>query len=433
MHCYLYTAQTVSQVALLGIDYPGMRPRFKVKEDEHVKLGQPLFYDKKNEAVQYTAPGSGKIVSINRGERRRFLSIIIELDGEEEQRFKTYSISQLKHLSQQEVTEQLIRSGLWASIRQRPFSKVPDPKESPHSIFITAMDSNPLAPSVVRILAGQTESFTTGLQVLAHLTEGKLHLCQAPHTEIHQIKLANLELHQFRGPHPSGNVGTHIHFIDPVNRDKQVWYIAAQDVCAIGKLFTTGRLNIERIIALVGPQVKQPRLLKTRIGAALPELVNNELKGDSSRIISGSVLCGHDAREPVQFLGRYHQQVSVLKEGGKRQFLGWLRPGWDQFSVKNVVFSKLKSRKKFDFTTDQKGSLRAIVPVGSYESVMPMDILPTFLLKALAVQDVEQGEQLGCLELDEEDLALCTFVCPSKIKHGHNLRKTLNLIEKEGL
>ena len=424
--------KTVKRIAILGNDYIGLKPTMQVAVGDMVKKGQLLFTDKKMEGVKYTSPGSGKIIEINRGAKRVFLSLVIELDGNDEVTFNSYTKDELSSLTYEQVKEQLIDSGLWTSLRERPFSKVANPKTVPHSIFITAMDSNPLAPSMDLILEGNEESFKNGILILSKLTEGNLYICKDEGATIPEVKDAKIKVQEFAGVHPKGLAGTHIHFLDPVSRTKQVWYVGIQDVIAIGKLFINGKINTERIISFGGPSVKNPRHIKTRIGASLEELSQNELNGDNNRIISGSVLSGRKGEKPEDFLGRYHQQVTSIPENNKREFLGWAIPKSDLFSVKNVLLSSFTPKKKFNFNTALNGGVRAIVPVGSYEKVMPLDILPTFLLRSLAVDDVEEAEALGCLELDEEDLALCTFVCPSKIDHGINLRRNLTLIDKEG-
>jgi Na+-transporting NADH:ubiquinone oxidoreductase subunit A len=425
-------AKTVKRVALLGRDYIGMKPTMEVQVGDSVKLGQLLFTDKKMEGVKYTSPGTGKILEINRGEKRIFLSIVIELAGDDEVVFKSYSESEIKSLDKESVKNQLIDSGLWTAIKSRPFGKVADPVSNPHSIFITAMDTNPLAPSVERILEGNENNFMNGLVLLSKLTEGKLFLCKSPSEKIPSAEIGNLTVEEFDGPHPAGNPGTHIHFLDPVSRKKTVWHVNAQDVAAIGSLFTSGKINVDRIIAVCGPSAKNPRLLKTRIGASIDELTEGEINSSEARMVSGSVLSGRHAVKKEAYLGRFHQQITLLEEGRKREFLGWLSPGANLYSVKNIVISKLFKNKKFDFNTSTNGGPRAIVPVGSYEAVMPLDIIPTYFLRSIAVDDVEEAEALGVLELDEEDLALCTYVCPSKIDHGKNLRRNLTLIEKEG-
>jgi len=422
----------VKHIAILGNDYVGMKPTMLVGIGDTVKLGQLLFTDKKMPGVKFTSPGAGKIVAVNRGEKRVFLSMVIALDGNEEVTFNSYSDSELGSLSVDQVKEQLIESGVWTSLRERPFSKVANPETKPHSLFVTAMDSNPLAPSIETVLEGKEAAFKNGLKVLSKLTEGNVFLCKKEGSNIAEEKINNLQVKEFDGPHPSGLAGTHIHLVDPANRSKQVWYINAQDVVMVGDLFTTGKINVERIISLAGPSVKEPRHFKTQLGASVFELSENELAEGENRIISGSVLSGRKATKEEGYLGRYHQQVSVISENVERKLLGWAMPTSKLYSVKRVLLSSLMPNKKFNFTTALNGGARAIVPIGSYERVMPLDILPTFLLRSLAVNDVEEAEKLGCLELDEEDLALCTFVCPSKQDHGKILRRNLTLIDKEG-
>lgn len=422
----------VRHVALLGDDYVGMRPMLMVEEGEHVKKGQVLFTDKKNPRVKFTSPGCGKVTAINRGAKRKFLSLVIELNGGDEILFTQYTENALDTLDRDKIITQMADSGLWTSLRTRPFSKIADPDSNPHSIFVTAMDTRPLSPDVNTILNGKENDFVNGLKVLSRLTEGKLYLCKKPGTNIPQAEIPSLVVEEFDGKHPAGNAGTHIHFLDPVYRNKTVWTVDAQDVCAIGSLFTTGHINTDRIIALAGASVKEPRLVKTRIGASIDELVEDQLVDGVHRIISGDVLSGRKAEDATAFLGRYHQQVSVIPEFTDLGFFGWLSLGFDRYSVKRVVLSRLNPKKRFDFHTAMFGGERAIVPIGSYEQVMALDLLPTHLLRALACDDIEEAEKLGCLELDEEDLALCSFVCQSKINHGENLRRNLTTIEKEG-
>ena len=420
------------QVALLGDDYVGMKPTMLVSIGDEVKKGQLLFTDKKTPGVKFTAIASGKIVEINRGEKRAFKSIVIEKSGSDEITFKSYSENELTKLNSESIKENLIDSGLWTSLRVRPFSKVANPATTPNSIFVTAMDTNPFAPSIEKVLEGKERAFENGLKVLDKLIEGNLFLCKAEGSQIPTINSDKLKVEEFSGPHPSGLVGTHIHFLDPVSASKKVWYINAQDVAAIGNLFTTGKIDISRVISIGGSQVKTPTLIKTEVGADLTELTNNELVDGDNRVISGSILSGHHATGVVSYLGKYHQQVSVIEEDKKQEFFGWINPFGNKFSVKSVLISSLTPKKKMNLSTAIHGGERAMVPVGSYETVMPLDILPNYLLRALAVNDIEEAEQLGCLELDEEDLALCTFVCPSKINHGENLRSNLTQIEKEG-
>jgi len=369
---------------------------------------------------------------VHRGAKRVLQSVVIRITGDDAVRFASYAESQLTNLDVDKVKANLVASGLWTALRSRPFSKVPSPQSTPRSIFVTAMDTNPHAAEASRIIAERVDDFLCGLKVLARLTPTKVYLCKAAGSTIPGQGLTGVEPVEFAGPHPAGLPGTHIHYLDPVSRNRTVWYVGFQDVMAIGTLFVTGQLDCRRIISLAGPAVKVPRLIRTRLGASTSELVEGELAEGTHRVISGSVLSGRTAAGPLAFLGRYHGQISALAEGTGRELFGWMRPGFDKFSLKNVFASKLFPGKQFAFTTAVNGSARAIFPIGSYEGVMPLDILPTFLLRALAVDDVEQAEALGCLELDEEDLALCTFVCPGKGDYGAMLRRNLATIEKEG-
>ncbi len=419
----------VGQVAVVGPDYHQMRPTMMVQEGDAVKLGQVLFEDKKNPGVVYTAPGAGTVAAINRGAKRALQSVVIELSGSDEDAFEVHA--NLADLSREQVRDALVAAGLWPALRTRPYSKVPEIDSAPHSLFVTAIDTNPLAADPRVVLNAHQEDFNKGLTALAKLTDGDVFVCQA----VGGSALAGngkVQTAEFGGPHPAGLVGTHIHFLDPVGADKTVWYINYQDVIAVGKLLSTGKLWVERVVALGGPAVNKPRLLRTRLGARISDLLAGETAEGEKRVISGSVLSGRAAAGPFDFLGRYHLQISVLAEGREREFLGWQKPGFDKFSIKNVFAAKLSPGKLFNFTTSTEGSERAMVPIGSYESVMPLDILPTFLLRALIVGDTDQAQALGCLELDEEDLGLCTFVCPGKYEYAPMLRHNLERIEKEG-
>ncbi|MGK2944801.1 MAG: Na(+)-translocating NADH-quinone reductase subunit A [Desulfuromonadales bacterium] len=420
----------VSHVALVGSDYQDMKPTLLVSEGEQVSLGQPLFSDKKNPKVLYTSPAPGKVVAINRGERRVFLSLVIEIAGSAEQTFPATAADRLDQLSTDEVEQQLINSGLWPSFRTRPYSKIPTPGTRPAALFVTAIDTNPLAADPQVVIAEKTTEFTAGLKVIRHLTEGKVYLCKKPDAWIEAPE--RITVSELSGCHPAGLVGTHSHFLERVDQERTVWHIGYQDVIAIGHLFLTGRLLTERIIALCGPAVKSPRLIRTRIGACLSELLAGQLHAGNNRVISGSVLNGHSAAEASDYLGRYHNQVSVLEEDQRREFLGWAKPGLRQFSIKNVFASALLPRRPLLMTTSTHGSLRAMVPIGSFEKVMPLNIKATWLLRSLLTLDTDLAQNLGCLELDEEDLALCSFVCSGKMNYGHHLRQALQKIEEEG-
>lgn len=426
-------APEITRVAVLGREHIGLKPSMLVNEGDQVKLGQPIFFDKKNPRVQYVAPGTGVVEAINRGARRVFQSLVIRLEGNGQVSFKQHDASSLDALKREDVVEQLLQSGLWVALRTRPYSKSPNPDELPHSIFVNAMDTRPLAVKVNVVLSEYEEDFQYGLMILARLTDGKVYVCSDNDEPVSVSSHEQVEQVGFSGPHPAGVPGTHIHFIDPVHADKSVWHLNYQDVIAIGKLFTTGNLWTERIISLAGPAIENPRLLRVRLGASTDDIVDGELKPGECRIVSGSVLSGWRAAGWASYLGRFNLQVTALFEGREREFFGWIVPGMKKYSKSNALLSSFfRGLKKFDFTTTQNGSPRAMVPIGVYERVMPLDILPTQLLRAIMVKDTDLAQSLGCLELDEEDLALCTFVCPSKYEYGPILRENLTQIEKEG-
>ena len=427
----IYDGQKIRSVALLSADYIGMKPTMAVTIGETVKRGQLLFEDKKNPGVRFTSPVAGKVTEVNRGAKRAFHSVVVEVDGDEEVTFESYADT--TSLAREQVVSNLNEAGLWTALRVRPFSRTPGLDEKPHSLFITATDTNPLCAKPELIITERGADFRTGVQVLSHLTDGKIFLVSCPGATLPGEELSEIDDVEFEGPHPAGLPGTHIHFLDPVSENKSVWHIGYQDVIAVGHLFRTGRLDSSRVISLAGPGVRNPRLVRTVVGADASDLTEEQLNTGDLRVISGSVLSGRTMSEPNNYLGRYHVQVSVLQEGREREFLGWQKPGFDKFSIKRVFASSLFGRdRKYDLTTSTGGSRRAMVPIGMYEDVMPLDILPTFLLRALIVGDTEQATALGALELDEEDLALCTFVCPGKYDYGPILRNNLTSIERDG-
>ena len=424
------SGNTVRSVALIGPDYHGMKPTMAVQVGDRVQLGQPLFSDKKNPGVHFTAPAAGVVSAIHRGAQRVLQSVVIDLEGDEAIAFDNYPASALDSLTAEQVRANLLRSGLWTALRTRPFSKVPAADATPASIFVTAIDTHPLAADPNIVIAEHQDDFRNGLRVLARLAP--VVVCSAEGARLGTDGLANVRSESFAGPHPAGLPGTHIHFVDPVSATKSVWHLGYQDTIAVGKLFTTGHLWMERVVSLAGPVVDAPRLVRTRVGANLDELTAGQLQVGKNRVISGSVFGGRNARGPFAFLGRYHVQVSCLREGNDREFMHYLRAGVNKHSVLNIFVSKLANGRLFDFTTTTNGSPRAMVPVGNYEAVMPLDILPTQLLRYLIVGDTEMAQKLGCLELDEEDLALCTYVCAGKYEYGPILRDNLTRIEKEG-
>ncbi len=426
----------VRSVAVIGQDFHGLRPSLQVQEGDRVKLGQALFVDKKHPEIKYTSPGCGTVKAINRGARRALLSVVVELDGNEEESFAQYPAQNLADLTEAQVKANLLNSGLWTCFRTRPYSKVPLPDSKPHSIFVTAIDTNPLAADPSVVLAERVEDFRNGLKVISRLTPGKVFVCRSAKSDgFPAIEAGQVEVVGFDGPHPAGLPGTHIHFLDPVSAKKTVWYLDYQSLLAIGALFTTGRLNVERIISLAGPVVRRPRLLRTRAGANLEDLAHGEIECEGPyRVISGSVLNGRKAQGWAAFLGNYHRQVTVVQEYRQRELFGWIemKGAEHKFSILDVFLLRRQKPKEYKLTTALAGSPRAIIPIGVYEKVMPLDILPTQLLRALVVGDTDTAQNLGCLELDEEDLALCTFVDPGKHNFGPVLRRNLTQIEKEG-
>ena len=427
----IYDGPAISQVALIGSDYHGMKPTMAVRQGDVVKKGQLLFTDKKNDSAKYVAPAPGTVAAINRGERRVFQSLVIDVEGHESETFAAFKSEQLQELDRQLVTDQLVESGQWVAFRTRPFSKVPSAGSVAASIFVTAMDTNPLAADPTVIIDQREGDFANGLKVLSRLTDGPVNVCTAPDVSIPGEEVEGVREINFSGPHPAGLAGTHIHLVDPVSATKSVWSIGYQDVIAIGHLFTTGNIDTDRVISLAGPQVNQPRLLSTRLGANINQLVIGELVNDENRVISGSVLSGRKAASEFAFLGRYHNQVSVVREGRERQVLHYLRLGFDKHSALPAFASSL-TKKLFNMTTSTNGSERAMVPVGGYERVTALDILPIQLLRSLIVGDTEMAQNLGCLELDEEDVGLYTYVCVGKYEYGSILRDNLTRIEKEG-
>lgn len=426
----VYDGPVIKEVALLGPDFIGLKPTLVVKEGDRVKLGQLLFTDKKNPGVNFTSPGAGVVKAINRGERRKLLSVVISLEGDEEESYESFSDGQLKDLDRERVAELLVSTGLWVGLRTRPYSKVPAVEARAQSIFVTAVDTNPLATDPKVVINARLSDFNSGLEILKILSDGAVHLCTGGNSEIKAID--GVSQHEFDGLHPAGLVGTHIHFIDPAVGGKEVWHIGYQDVIAFGQFFVSGRIPTEKIISFAGPKVESPRLVRTRIGAELAPMLAGQIKPGSSRTISGSVLSGHIAADELAYLGRYHNQVTIIEEDRQRHFMQYMSAGLNSHSIFPIYISSLSKSKTFDMTSNTNGSERAMVPLGNYEQVMPLDILPTQLLRALVVGDTEMAQKLGCLELDEEDLALCTYVCVGKYEYGPILRDNLARIEKEG-
>lgn len=431
----VHAGRGVTRVALLGDDYVGLKPTLHVQPGDRVRRGQLLFEDKRMPGVRHTAPAAGTVAAVNRGDKRAFQSLVIDVGADDapdaQLPFTHYTGTEPAQLTAAAVRALLVESGLWTALRTRPFSHTPAVDATPYALYITAIDTRPHAPAVDVVLAGREADFATGVACLARLSGGKTHVCVAPGTRLDLPPLPGVELQAFAGPHPAGNAGTHIHLLSPVDLERSVWHIGYQDVAAIGRLFTTGQLDVERTVALAGPGVLEPRLVRTRLGASTEQLLRGGVASGAQRIVSGSVLDGRTAAGDVHgYLGRFHQQVSVLAEATEREFLGWIAPGSEKYSLWGVVLGAFSGRK-LALNTSTNGGSRAMVPIGAFERVMPLDLMPTFLLRALLMKHDERAEALGALELDEEDLALCTFVCPGKAEYGPLLRAALARLEKE--
>ncbi len=426
----IHDGPSIKTVATLGEEFVGMRPTMFVKVGDRVKKGQVIFSDKKNLGVKFTAQAAGVVKEINRGEKRVLQSVVIDIDGSDQEIFASYSANELGAISRENVVNNLVESGLWTAIRTRPFSKIPAVDSAPQAIFVSAMDTNPLAANPEVIIAEQAEAFKQGLTILSRLTEGEVFVSKAPGANIPVD--ANAIVTEFAGKHPAGLVGTHIHFLKAASAERFVWHVGYQDVIAIAKLFTTGELDNTRVISIAGPAAKNPRLIRTVLGANTSELTAGEITDGEVRVVSGSLLMGATATAVHSYLGRYHVQVSLILEGREKEFIGYMYPGPNKFSVTRAYMSHFFPKKLFNMTTTTNGSSRAMVPIGNFERVMPLDILPTLFLRDICSGDTDSAQQLGALELDEEDLALCTFVCPGKTDYGVILRDCLTTIEKEG-
>ena len=422
-------------VAILGNDYVGMKPTMLVEEGDRVKLGQALFEDKKNPGVIFTSPAGGKVESINRGDRRVLQSVVIEVEQEEEiEEFNRYSEVELDKTTSAEIRSQLIKSGSWTAFRTRPYSKIPGVEEIPNNIFISLLDTQPLSPNPEIITNLNTDNFNFGLKVLKRLVDCPIHISTGPNSNLDLPEDDQVINHIFSGPHPAGLVGTQMHYISPASLSNINWTIGYQDVIAIGAQFRTGKVFVERVVSLAGPQVNEPKYLKTRLGACTDEVTAGQLTQRENRVISGSVISGREAIGPYAYLGRYHNQISVVAEPNSkdREFMNWLTPGPRKFSKIPLFLSSLFPKKLYKFKALMNGSDRPIVPIGVYEEVFPLNFLPAMLLRNIVLMDTEKIQALGGLELDEEDLSLCSFVCPGKYDFGSLLRAGLTKIEVEG-
>jgi Na+-transporting NADH:ubiquinone oxidoreductase subunit A len=420
-------------VAVQPSDFNGLNLRLAVKAGDSVKVGTTILSDKANSEICIASPASGKVTAINRGSRRALLSVVIELDGRQEtEAFQTFKEEQIESLSSAEVTSVLLKGHLWPVIRQRPFSKVADPKAKPKSIFIHAMNTEPLALDIDGILQNKEKEFQAGLMILKKLTDGDVNLCVSDRAKAKVLTQAQgVKIHSFSGAHPAGNVSTHIHCVDPINKGDHIWYVEAQDVLRVASLFFKGVYPVERIVAVTGEGARGHQVYaKTIVGAPLSVLLEENIP-EQMRYLSGSVLTGKDVGVHG-FLRFYDTQVTILPEGGKRELLGWLSPGMNKYTFSKTFVSSFLPGREASLDSDKHGSDRAIVLNNIYDLLVPLDIMTYFLLKAVLSENIEEAEELGILECDEEDFALCTFACPSKTDVGGIIKQGLDLIEKEG-
>ena len=424
----LETLPVPATVALKPTDFEGLTPKLSVKAGNEIKKGEALFYDKYHPEILFTAPAGGKVVSVNRGERRKILEVVIEADEKAEE--IDFGKADPTSLSREKVTEKLLKSGMWPFIKRRPYGIIASPEEKPKAIFISTFDTAPLAPDYNFIMDGQMDTFQTGVNALAKLTDEKVFLGIQPDSPFSKIN--NVEKRTFTGPHPAGNVGVQIHHVSPIIKNEIIWTINPQDILYIGRLFETGNVDFTKIMALSGSEVENPQYYKTILGAPVNSVIDDKLiKVDyKQRIISGNPLTGTRVKKE-HFLGFYDSQITVIPEGDEYEFFGWATPGVKKFSASNTFVSSLLPKKKYKMNANLHGGERAFVLTDQYDKVVPMDIMPMILLKAILANDIDKMEQLGIYEIVEEDFALCEYVCTSKTKVQDIVRQGINTMIKE--
>ncbi|MBN1183744.1 MAG: Na(+)-translocating NADH-quinone reductase subunit A [Bacteroidales bacterium] len=423
-------ADQADYYAVKPTDFPGLTPKLNIKEEDLVKAGSPLFHDKYNPEITFSSPVSGKVKEILRGERRQILEVIVEADKEIE--YLPFEKADPLKLSREEIIENLLVSGMWPFIRQRPYAIVANPKDTPKSIFISAYNSAPLAPDNDFVVKDGDKDFQIGIDALSKLTNGKIHLnldATYPASRVY-TQAKRVQTNYFKGPHPAGNVGVHIHHIDPINKGEVVWYINPQDVISIGRLFDSGKYDVSKVIALTGSEVKKPRYFRIIGGCSIAKLIEDNVNDGNLRYISGNVLTGTKINSDG-FVGFYDSQLTVIPEGDHYEFIGWAKPGFKKFSASRTFWSWMAPGKKYRLDTNLNGGERAFVLTGFYEKVFPFNIYPMQLLKAILIEDVELMEKLGIYEVAEEDFALCEFVDPSKTEMQALIRKGIDLMIKE--
>ena len=419
-------------VALKPSEFRGIKPKLMVQVGDQVKIGTPLFHDKTNPQITWPSPGAGEITEIEYGPRRIIEKIMIKLsDDESSESFSSYNPKEINNLSRDDVLSALLKGSIFPFIRQRPFNKVPDPDVIPRDIFISGWNSGPLAVNLDLALRRRLPQFQAGVDILNKLTKGEVHLSYNENTVSDTLLNVNgVRAHTFNGPHPAGNVGIQIHHISPINLNDLVWVVNAQDVVRIGSCFLMGKLDTTLFVTIGGPSVTNPIHIKSRLGSEIKCLLKDNLSEHENRIISGDVLTGSKSGLD-DFIEFYHSTVSVIPHETSREFLGMLRPGSSssRYSLTNAFIGS--RQKDYSFNTLKNGSERYILPIDAWENVLPMDILPNALYRAIYANDIEEMEQLGIIECDEEDFALCSFACPSKIDVGGMIRQGLDLMEEE--
>lgn len=424
------TKSSLSSVyAIKPEDFHGIIPKLVAKEGAEVKAGETLFYSKSDERILFPSPVSGKVVEVIRGARRKVLTIKIAADAT--QVHKDFGVVDVAKMSEQEVKNHLFTSGCWPFIKQRPYDVVANPNQAPKAIFISGYASAPLAADLEYTLAGKEAELQAAINAISKLTEGKVHLSVGANSNSVLSKLTGVELHKVSGPHPSGNVGTQIANIDPINKGEVVWIVTPQDLVVIGELLLTGKFNAERTVALTGSQFSNPQYITAIAGATIADLTKGNLNTDNTRIISGNVLSGNQVEEEG-FLGYYDNQITAIPEGDDYEFFGWNKPIFNKISTSRALtFSWLNPNKKYDLDTNTNGEHRAFVVTGAYEQVFPLDIYPMQLLKAFMIKDLDEMEALGGYEVAPEDFALTEFICVSKQPHQKIIREGLDLMRQE--
>ncbi|MEZ4700801.1 MAG: Na(+)-translocating NADH-quinone reductase subunit A [Rhodothermales bacterium] len=403
-------------------------PKLHVKEGDEIKAGQPLYFDKPSPNVQYCAPVSGEIVEVRRGAKRAIEAVVMLADST----MDFYDHGRLSdQASREDIVQYLLKSGAWVLMRQRPFNIVPDPTAVPRDIFISCFDTAPLAPDYGMLMKGKETAFQQGLRVLGKLTSGRVHLGLGPGSPEVFTRAEGVVKHSFEGPHPAGNVGVHIHHVAPINKSDVVWVLKPQDVAIIGRLVAEGIYDAQRTIAVAGDELKKTGYFQTRIGAAIKPLIEGNLKTDHVRMISGNPLTGTRIAADG-FMSLFDDQLTVIEEGDKPEFLGWLLPSYPRPSLSRTFLSYLFPNREFHVNTNNHGELRAYVMTGQYEEVLPMDLYPQHLIKSIMYRDFDEMEGLGIYEVVEEDLALCEFVCTSKQPVQAILREGLDAMRVEG-